>query len=312
MRAAHLVKDFKLAAVCSRDIDNAKAFAQKYSGENWTNDYRNFLNYKLDAVYVAVPNAMHKDISIFFLKNKIPVLCEKPLASNIEEVAEMINAARANNTLLAEAIIPLYTEAFKIVKDNLYKLGNIRRAILGMGQYSSRYDQYRAGKVLNAFKPELSNGSIMDIGIYPLSFAVGLFGKPESLFANAFHLESKVDGLGSIVMAYPDKEVIVMHSKITDQLFLSEIQGEDGTLQFDDIFYPKTIIYKPRLGEKIILYKEEQETSLYYELCQFIEAVKKNRIEVLAVSHSLIIDVHSLLTKAREKSKVVFPADLKK
>ena len=187
-----------------------------------------------------MPNALHKDISIFFLNNKIPVLCEKPLASNIDEVVEMINASMANKTLLAEAIIPLYTEAFKVIKDNLGKLGNIRRAILGMGQYSSRYDQYRAGEVLNAFKPELSNGSTMDIGIYPLSFAIALFDKPEVIFANVFHLDSKVDGLGSIVMAYPDKEVIVMHSKITDQLFLSEIQGEDGSLQFDQI---KTLIY---------------------------------------------------------------------
>lgn len=310
MRASKMIVDFNLIAVCSQNISNAESFAKKHNADYFTNNYRDFLTKDLDAVYIAVPNSLHKDLTIFFLDNKIPVLCEKPMASNIDEVKEMIEASKKNNTLLAEGIIPIYTKAFKVIKNNLNKVGTVRRAILGMGQYSSRYDAYREGTVLNAFKPELSNGSIMDIGIYPLSFAIGLFGKPLSVMANAYTLNSDVDGLGTIIMGYKDKEVIVMHSKITDQLMLSEIQGEDGSIQFNDIFFPTKVIYTSRNGEPEILFQEDDKASLYYELDQFVDALKNDLIEVPTVTHQMIIDVHTVLTKARSQTNIVFPADL--
>lgn len=310
MRASKLIHGFELVAVCSQNLNNAEDFAIKHNVDFFTNDYKELLTKGLDAVYIAVPNSLHKDLSIFFLDNKIPVLCEKPMASNIDEVKEMIEASKRNKTLLAEGIIPIYTEAFKVIKNNLNKVGAVRRAVLGMGQYSSRYDAYREGTVLNAFKPELSNGSIMDIGVYPLSFAMGLFGKPVSVMANAYTLDSEVDGLGTIIMGYKDKEVIVMHSKITDQLMLSEIQGEDGSIQFNDIFFPTEVIFTPRNGEPVILFQEDDKASLYYELDQFVDAVNNNLIEVPAVTHQMIIDVHTVLTEARRQTRVIFPADV--
>lgn len=310
MQAATLIEDLEVVSVCSKNINNAKSFADKYNITNTTNNYHDLLDLNLDAVYIAVPNSLHKDLAIFFLENKIAVLCEKPMASNIDEVKEMIKASNDNQTLLAEAIIPLFTNAFKVIKDNMHKLGKVRRAVLGYGQYSSRYDAYRQGEILNAFDPKLSNGSIMDIGVYPLSFALGLFDKPDNVFANSYNLDSGVDGLGSLILGYADKEVIIMHSKITDQIFLSEIQGEDGTIQFDDIFYPKKVIFTPRLGKSEELYIEDEKAQFYYELSQFIDAYKNNLNETPAVTHQMIINVHTVLTKVRHQTGVTFPADL--
>lgn len=305
------VEDFELAAVCSRSLENAESFAKKHNVEYYTTDYKDFLDRDLDAVYVAVPNAMHKDITIFFLEHKIPVFCEKPMASNAREVKEMIKASRDNNTLLAEGIVPLYTEAFKVIKNNLDKIGTIRRAVLSMNQYSSRYDAYREGTVLNAFNPKLSNGSSMDIGIYPLSFAMGLFGKPTSVFANGYVLESKADGLGTIILSYPEKQVIVMHSKINNQLMIQEIEGEDGIIQFDHPNSPTKVVLYPRNGEPKVLFEEEDDRSLMrYELIEFIDAVKKHLVEMPSATHQMILDVHTVLTEARRQMGVVFPADL--
>src|SRR5690554_6217769 len=88
MRASKLITDFNLVAVCSRNINNAEDFAKKHNIEYFTDDYKDFLTKGLDAVYIAVPNSLHKDLACFFLNNKIPVLCEKPMASNIDEVKE--------------------------------------------------------------------------------------------------------------------------------------------------------------------------------------------------------------------------------
>lgn len=305
------VEEFELAAVCSRTLENAEAFAKKHNVEFYTTDYKDFLDRNLDAVYVAVPNAMHKDITIFFLEHKIPVFCEKPMGSNAREVKEMIKASRDNNTLLAEGIVPLYTEAFKVIKNNLDKIGTVRRAVLSMNQYSSRYDAYREGTVLNAFNPKLSNGSSMDIGIYPLSFAMGLFGKPTSVFANGYVLESKADGLGTIILSYPEKQVIVMHSKINQQLMTQEIEGEDGIIEFDHPNNPTKVILHPRNGEAEVLYEETEEKSpMHYEIREFIDAVKNNLVEMPSATHQMILDVHTVLTESRRQMGVVFPADL--
>lgn len=90
------------------------------------------------------------------------------MASNTAEVKEMITAAKENEVLLMEALKTTFLPNFKVVQENLHKLGKIRRAFVSYCQYSSRYDAYKEGTVLNAFKPELSNGALMDIGVYCL------------------------------------------------------------------------------------------------------------------------------------------------
>ena len=77
----------------------------------------------------------------------------------------------------------------------------------------------------NAFRPELSNGSLMDIGVYCIHWMVRLFGMPESLQASPIFLENGVDGAGAIIGTYPDMQVQLLYSKICDGHTPSEIQG---------------------------------------------------------------------------------------
>ncbi|WP_341467137.1 hypothetical protein [Clostridium septicum] len=86
----------------------------------------------------------------------------------------MIKVAKENNVVLMEAMKTTLFPNFKIIKDNLYKIGKVRRYFASFCQYSSRYDKYKSGEILNAFKPELSNGSLMDIGVYCIAPMVNL------------------------------------------------------------------------------------------------------------------------------------------
>lgn len=309
VEASLLVNEFELTVVCSRNIDNAKAFAEKHNIANYTDNHEDFLDYDLDAVYIAVPNVLHKDLTIYFLNNKIPVFCEKPMASNYDEVKEMIDASVQNNTLLMEGIVPIYTDAIQVIKDSLNEIGQVRSAIMAMNQYSSRYDAYRAGQVLNAFKPELSNGSTMDIGIYPLSVAIYLFGKPSSITASAFLLSSKVDGKGTILLHYPSKDVIITHSKISNQLLLPEIAGEDGIIQLSHVSLLNEVSLTLNKQDQEILYSDYKTPSMYYEFVALAKALKNKQIEAFEGAHQLSLDIHEILTEARKQTNIVFPAD---
>lgn len=311
VEATRLTKRYDLAVVSSRQLENAENFAKKHQIPSFTNNYEDLLDYNLDAVYIAVPNVLHKDLVLFFLNHKIAVFCEKPMASNYDEVKEMIECAKENNTLLMEGIVPIYTAAFKAIQENLPRIGAVRGAVISMNQYSSRYDAYREGTVLNAFKPELSNGSTMDIGVYPVSVALALFGKPESINASAYLLSTKVDGKGTIVLNYEDKDIIIAHSKISNQHLVPEIQGEDGVISFDHVSIPTTVDLYMNKKEKEIVFTEEDVPSMYAEFMAFADAVDNKEIETFKGAHQLSLDVHEVLTEARRQTGVVFAADKK-
>ncbi|MDF2487103.1 MAG: oxidoreductase, partial [Herbinix sp.] len=203
MESAQHIDAFMLTAVYSRSEEKAAAFADKYQVPHIYTDLVEMAESDvIDAIYIASPNALHAEQTLLFLNNKKHVLCEKAFASNATEVGEMIDAAKRNQVILMEAMRSTQTPNFKAVKNHLHRIGKIRRYCGIFCQYSSRYDAYKEGVVLNAFKPELSNGSLMDIGVYCIHPMISLFGKPVGIKANAVMLESGVDGEGCLVCTY--------------------------------------------------------------------------------------------------------------
>ena len=227
LEAANDVEDFKLTAVYSRTISRAEEFASKYGVTKiFTNLKEMVVSQEIDAVYIGYSQFISRRTSYFILQNGKHVLCEKPLAVNATEVARMIQAAKDHNALLMEAMKSTLLPNFKVIQDNLHKIGPIRRYFASYCQYSSRYDKYKEGIVLNAFNPEFANGSLMDLGVYCLYPLITLFGEPKEVKATGIMLDSGVDGEGSVILKYDDKDAIVMYSKITNSYLPSEIQGE--------------------------------------------------------------------------------------
>lgn len=311
--AASQVEDFQLATVYSRTQEKAEAFASKFQEDITTYTDLNafFSSDQIDAIYIASPNALHAEQAIEAMKNGKHVIVEKPMASNAKEVQAMTDSAKENNVLLLEALKTTFLPNFQTIKDNLHKIGPVRRYFSSYCQYSSRYDAYKEGKVLNAFKPELSNGSMMDIGVYTIYPMVALFGKPNNLSANAYMLDSGVDGQGSITFDYDEMNGAVMYSKITHSFLPSEIQGEDGSIVIDYISRPNKveICYKDGSVEDIT--REQNENAMYYEAKAFIEAIKEGKTQSEVNTFELSYDVASVLDEARKQIGLVFPADNK-
>jgi scyllo-inositol 2-dehydrogenase (NADP+) len=302
---------FQLSAVYSRTEETALKFAEKVQGNiSVFTDIETMASSKeLDAVYIASPNSFHARHAILFLENQKHVLCEKPIASNAYELQAMINAARQNKVLLMEALISTLLPNFQIVQSNIDKIGKIRRYFSSYCQYSSRYDAYKNGTILNAFKPEFSNGSIMDIGIYCLYPLVVLFGKPESVQATGVVLESGVDGEGSILLKYAEMDAVVMFSKITHSTLPTEIQGENGNIVLDQINKLQKVDIYYHNGSVEELTQLQDKRPMYYEAKEFIELIEKGQLEssINSLDHSLT--VMKIIDEARRQLGVVFPAD---
>ncbi|UOE76173.1 Gfo/Idh/MocA family protein [Parageobacillus thermoglucosidasius] len=310
IEAAKKTEDFTLAAVYSRTDEKAKQFAAKTGAERTFTNLEELAKSKdIDAVYIASPNSLHAEQAILLMDHGKHVLCEKPMASNTKEVKAMIDAARRNGVVLMEAMKATLLPNFQAVCEHLHKIGKIRRYFASYCQYSSRYDAFKQGTVLNAFNPAFSNGALMDIGVYCIYPMVVLFGKPNRLQASSLKLESGVDGEGTIIFTYEDMDAVVMYSKITNSYLPAEIQGEDGSILIDAIHTPTKVEIRYRDGRTEDITVPQEQHPMYYEVKEFIELIKNGKRESEVNSHEHSLLTIALMEEARKQTGIVFPAD---
>lgn len=306
--AAHETGKYKLTAIYSRSLEQAQTFANDYPVEHlFTSLDAMAQSDAIDAVYIASPNSFHFPQTQLFLRHKKHVICEKPLASNLREVEAAIETARENQVVLFEAFKTASLPNFLLLQQSLSKVGKVRKALINYCQYSSRYQRYLDGENPNTFNPAFSNGSIMDIGFYCLASAVALWGEPHGVQASASLLESGVDAHGLVVLDYGDFSVTLQHSKVSDSVLPSEIQGEDGSLVVEKISECQKVTFVPRGGKAQDLTQPQHINTMLYEAEVFARLVETNEVNHpgLAVSRTTA----KLQTEIRRQTGVTFPAD---
>lgn len=310
---------FELTAVCSRTQERAEEFAAKHGIPHIFTSLEEMASSPLiDAVYIATPNYVHAEQSILCMNHGKHVLCEKPFASNAKEVRLMIEAAKKNKVTLMEAMISTLNPNFAIAKERMKDLGTIRRYFASYCQYSSRYDKFKEGIILNAFKPELSNGAVMDIGIYTIYPMVALFGKPQQIEAQGIVLHTGADGQGAVNFQYEGMNATVLYSKIANSALPTEIEGEAGNLLLDKIHITKQVNYIPR---QVTAQGKEQEnhcqsigvslekSEYYYEIAEFINLIEQGKQESNVNSWENSLTTLEIIDEIRRQLGVHYPAD---
>lgn len=276
-KAAGSIPDAKITAVLSRSADRGALFAAKYSIPKVYTELGQMLSDReIEAVYIASPNLCHSQQAIACLKAGRHVLCEKVIAHSHDAFLEMRRAAEESGCILLEAMRPDFDPAFDIIKSALPRLGKLRRAALEYCQYSSRYDSFLGGEVLNAFNPEMKNSALADIGIYPLHLCVRLFGEPKAAVSRSVRLHNGFQGMGIMLLDYGDMLASISYSKITESVNPSVIEGELGSLTVDRINAPKKITLKLRGEAEEILPYEPCDNNMVYEISAFMDMVRGN------------------------------------
>ncbi|MDD9266965.1 Gfo/Idh/MocA family protein [Paenibacillus sp. GCM10023248] len=312
IHAARETGEFDLTAVYSRTEDKAAEFANKFAVPHRFTDLNQFAQSDtFDAVYIASPNSLHAQYAVHCMNHGKHVLCEKPAASNVTELSAMIEAARSNKVVFMEALKSTLMPNFRAIQDNLHKLGPIRRYFASYCQYSSRYDAYKQGTVLNAFNPVFSNGSLMDLGVYCIYPLAVLFGSPERVQASGVLLESGVDGEGSLLLSYKEMDAVIMHSKISSSYAPAEIQGEHATMIIDKINQPEKVEIRYRDGSVDNLTREQSARTMRYEAEEFSRLIRSGSLESETNSHRNSTIALQIMDEARKQIGLVFPADAK-
>lgn len=308
IEAAKSISSLEYAAVYSRNEETAKEFASRHGvGRYYTTLLELAEADDIDAVYIASPNSFHCEQAVLMLEHKKHVLCEKSIASNSRELEKMLQAAQKNQVVLLEAMRPAFDPGLAAIKENLEKLGKIRRISFQYGKYSSRYDKFQEGIIENAFNPAFSNGALMDIGVYCIHSMVKLFGSPVRVHGEALMLPGGIDGQGVILAEYPDMQADIMYSKITNNQLPSQIQGEKATMLIEEIQNPTHLTICCRDGRKEEIHVEKEANNMVYEIREWICLIKKQQSGEIHNRYSRMS--LAVMDEVRRQIGLVFPAD---
>lgn len=299
LRGALHDERFCYTALYSRTAERGNQFASKYSKFDlkiFTSLEELAKSSDIDAVYIASPNICHSAQAIMMMEHGKHVLCEKPLSTNYEEGLRMVEAARRNGVALMEAMKTTLLPNFTAVRNALPKIGKVRRFTAQFCQYSSRYDAFKGGEVLNAFNPELGGGGVLDLGVYGVAPMIHLFGEPTSRVAlSRLFLHNGMDAQGTLLFSYPEMEAVISYSKISDSTMPTEIQGEQGRIIIKKLsqMTEPYIIYRDGSIEDISLPTIEE--NMYYELKEFIDIIESGKMESEENTHDRSLAVLKLI-----------------
>jgi D-xylose 1-dehydrogenase (NADP+, D-xylono-1,5-lactone-forming) len=224
----------RLLAVASRDAGRAEAAAAELGAARSYGSYQALLeDPEIQAVYVALPNALHAEWSIRAAEAGKHILCEKPLAISAAEAERMFDAARANRVWLMEAFMYRFHPRTLKLQELLRSgaIGEVRLVRIGFSISLDRPGDAR-------WSPELGGGALRDVGSYCVSLARLAAGTaPSVVYASAQWSDSGVDTTLAGTLEYPGGAIAQIACSFRAS-FQQQAQfvGSDGVIELDQAF----------------------------------------------------------------------------
>jgi predicted dehydrogenase len=230
--------DAEVLAVGSRAQETADAFAAELDIPRAHGSYAELAaDPDVDAIYVSPPHPGHLAATLLALEHGKAVLCEKPFAMDRAEAQRMVDAARANGVFLMEAMWTRFLPHVVRIREILAAgtLGELVYLTAEHGQWFARDAAHRL------FAPALGGGALLDLGIYPISFAHMVFGAPQAVAAVSTPAFTGVDATTSVLLRYGSGA----HAVLTTTLAAKSanpavIYGSEARLEIDGVFYTPT------------------------------------------------------------------------
>jgi predicted dehydrogenase len=237
-----------VGAVGSRSQGSADRFADAFGIERRHSSYESLVaDSAVDVVYVATPHPMHRDNAILALDAGKPVLVEKPFAMNASEATEIVTAARQRGLFAMEAMWTRFLPHVAVIRDWLEQgaLGEIVTVTADHGQWFAEDPGFRL------FAPQLGGGALLDLGVYPVSFASMILGTPDRIVSISEPAFTGVDAQTSMLFGYEGGAQAVLTCTLRAKSpTRASIVGIDAMIEIDGDFYaPTAVTLVPRQGE---------------------------------------------------------------
>ena len=280
-------KGFELYAVAARDIERANAFKEEFNASVSYGSYEELVSDdNVELVYVATPHSHHKDHMLLCLNHNKPILCEKAFTVNEAEAKEVLDLAKEKGLFVGEAILTRYMPSRKLIDKIIDegKIGKVTSITANLG--------YQISDKERIIDPKLGGGALLDIGIYPLNFALMARNNVnvKALTGVCTKAETGVDLQDSMVICFEDGSIatIFADAEITSDR-RGYIYGTKGYIEVENINNPEVIrVYdnsrNPFMNTEIIIKKDYN--GYEYELIEAKKCIEEGKIESEMMSHN--------------------------
>jgi predicted dehydrogenase len=241
--------DGEIVAAASRTQEKADAFGDKWNIPKRYPTYEALVaDPEVDVIYIATPHSHHYDNMLLCLNAGKHVLCEKALTLDAKQAKACIDLAREKGLFLMEAMWmrynPAITQAKKWIDEGA--IGDVRMAKADFCINLPFDASHRL------YAPELGGGALLDLGIYPLSFATFFLGLPDS-YTSAAHLNevTGVDELVSMTLNYEDGRLAQLTtSQRVDLPVEALVVGSEGYIKVHHLFFKADTLTLHKVGEE--------------------------------------------------------------
>lgn len=279
-----------LTAVGSRRAETAEAFGREFHIPHRHADYATLVNDPdVDIVYISTPHSLHAEGSRLALEASKHVLCEKPFTLNARQAADLISLARERNLFLMEAMWMRFLPALVHAREILAQ-GTLGALRMLSADFGLRFDYDPADRL---FAPELGGGALLDLGVYPVSFAQMVFGRPDQIVTLAALGPTGVDDQSGIVLRFAEGQIAVLHTAMgaatpTEAVVI----GTRGRLRLLSPFYRTDDLLPEIHGRpERRLHHRRTGNGLHYQALEVMDCLRQGKREsgLLPLAESLAV-----------------------
>lgn len=304
--ALEFIPDAELAAVGSRTLPSAEAFAKQYHVPRVHGSYQALVeDPNVDVVYVATLNSWHHKNCLDALLAGKPVLCEKPFMVNSGEAEEVISFAREKRLFLMEALWTRFIPAF-ILARQMWESGVIGDVRLAMSEFGFICDRTPPAHLFNS---ELAGGSMLDVGAYPISLAHILFGEPDTLASLAQIGETGVDEQTGMLFGYRGGQLAMGYSSFNvESPKEATVVGTKGYIHIHAPFYCPSSFTLYLNGKEAEVFNIPYEGNGWnYEAVEVMQCLRSGKLESDLASHQETLALIRTMDRIRAQIGLKFP-----
>lgn len=298
-----------MAAVASRSLDKAEQFAADAGIDVAYGSYEQLVaDPEIDIVYVATLHPMHAEHAILAINAGKHVLVEKPFTLNAREAKAVADSASAQGVFAMEAMwtrfLPSMLRIEQIIADG--GLGELR----SLQADHSQYLPYTRAPRLH--ERELGGGALLDLGVYPVSFANRLFGKPESISARAKLTDQGVDEISSAIFTYESgAEAIVQSNFMALGPNTATVIGSEGRIELDAVWYNQTSFsHFNSQGDLVERYETKiAGRGMHFQALEVEQCVAANKLQSDRMSLDESIQIMQVMDEIRAQVGVQYPGE---
>ncbi|MBQ9574314.1 MAG: Gfo/Idh/MocA family oxidoreductase [Synergistaceae bacterium] len=298
-----------LEAVYSRTAEKAEALAKTYNAPKIYTDIDALMNdERVNTVYVATPNLLHYEQTKKALLAGKNVICEKPFVTKRSHAEELIDIAKNKGLFLFEAAPTIYLPNFRILRENLKRIGRVRLVMSNYSQYSSRYDAVLRGEKPNIFNPEFAGGCLMDINFYNVLLNTALFGRPQSAKYYPNIYPELADTSGIFVMSYDGFTSTNSGAKDTWGINHFMIEGEKGFIYVDEPNGLKSVRVVTKSSDETFN-EQPIPDRWHYEVEELTRLMLSDDYDEAYRNLEITLANVSVIETARKDAGIIFPGD---